>query len=174
MINDVRQQIPEDFSPGSRVWIYQSSRRFSPEEAAQVTQLLTLFAANWQSHGAPVKGYGNLFFGQFIVLMADESQTGVSGCSTDTSVHLVKEIEKLFAVDLFNRQALAFIIKDEVQLLPMSQLNAAAENNLINGSTIYFNNTVITKQDLLQNWLTPVKDSWLAKRINHLLVTGVE
>jgi hypothetical protein len=156
------------------VWIYQSNRLFSKDEALQVKQLLKQFAANWQSHGAPVKGYGNLFFGQFIVLMADESQTGVSGCSTDTSVHLMKEIEKLFSVDLFNRQSLAFIINDAVQLLTMAQLNAATENNLINGATIYFNNTVTTKKEMLQNWMTPLKDSWLAKRINHLLVTGIE
>lgn len=174
MINDFQKLVPEDFSPDSRVWIYQSNRLFSKDEALQVKQLLKQFAANWQSHGAPVKGYGNLFFGQFIVVMADESQTGVSGCSTDTSVHLMKEIEKLFSVDLFNRQSLAFIINDAVQLLSMSQLNAATENNLINGSTIYFNNTVTTKKELLQNWMTPLKDSWLAKRINHLLVTGIE
>ena len=31
--------------------------------------------------------------------------------------------------------------------------------------TIYFNNIVGTKNELLKSWLIPVKDSWLAKRI---------
>ncbi|WP_204351865.1 hypothetical protein, partial [Klebsiella variicola] len=69
---------------------------------------LIQFVSNWISHGTPVKGYANLLFGQFIILMADETATGVSGCSTDSSVHLMKEIELRFKADLFNRQNLAF------------------------------------------------------------------
>lgn len=171
---DFRGQIPADFAPTSRVWIYQCSRLFFLSEALHIEDILEQFVASWKSHGATVKGYGNLFFGQFIVLMADESATGVSGCSTDSSVHIIKEIEKLFKVDLFDRQSLAFIIKDKVQLLPLSQLNYAVENNFIDGSTIYFNNTVTSKEELLEKWMVPLKDSWLAKRINHLLVTGTE
>ena len=87
---------------------------------------LNSFTARWNSHGVPVKGYANLFFGQFIVLMADETATGVSGCSTDSSVRLVKEIESLFKVNLFDRQSLAFIVKDNIQLLPMAQLQYAS------------------------------------------------
>ena len=162
---DFSEQIPEDFSSDSRVWIYQCSRLFFLSEALQIEEILENFVAGWKSHGATVKGYANLFFGQFIIFMADESAAGVSGCSTDSSVHVIKEIEKLFKVDLFNRQTLAFIIKDKVQLLPMSQLNYAVENLFIDANTTYINNTVSTKQELMQNWLIPVKDSWLNKRI---------
>jgi len=106
-----------------------------------------------------------LFFGQFIVIMADETHAAVGGCSTDSSVHVIKAIEQKFNVDLFNRQNLAFVIKDKVQLLPLSQLSYAAENNFINGDTLYFNNTVLTKKELLEKWIVPVKESWLAKRL---------
>jgi hypothetical protein len=37
--------------------------------------------------------------------MADETATGVSGCSTDSSVRLIKEIEKIFGVNMFDRMA---------------------------------------------------------------------
>ena len=163
---DFKEQIPDDFSPASRVWIYQCSRLFFLSEALQIEEILEQFVTGWKSHGAEVKGYANLFFGQFILLMADESIAGVSGCSTDSSVHVIKEIEKQFKITLFERQTLAFIIKDKVQLLPLSQLNYAIENKFIDADTIYFNNTVTTKKDLLENWLITVKDSWLAKRIN--------
>lgn len=163
---DFKEQIPEDFSDASRVWIYQCSRLFFLSEALQIEEMLEQFVTGWKSHGADVKGYANLFFGQFIVLMADETVASVGGCSTDSSVHLIKEIEKQFKVELFDRQSLAFIIKDKVQLLPLSQLNYAVENKFINADTIYFNNTVTTKKELLESWLIPVKDSWLAKRIS--------
>ena len=63
------------------------------------------------------------------------------------------------------RNIVAFVIKDKVQVLPLSQLPYALENNYISGETLYFNNVVQTKEELLQQWLIPVKDSWLRTRI---------
>src|SRR5882724_2909128 len=144
---EYRQLLPEQFAPESRVWIYQSNRLLSMGEALKVEDLLNEFVAGWQTHGTPVKGYANLFFGQFIVLMADETAAGVSGCSTDSSVRLIKQCEQLCNVTLFDRQLLAFIVKDKVQLLPLQQLQYAADNNFISAGTIYFNNLVQTKAE---------------------------
>lgn len=158
-------QLPADFAADSRVWIYQASRLFGLGEVLQVEDMLKTFAANWQSHGSPVKGYGNVFFGQFIVLMADERATGVSGCSTDSSVRLIKQIEQMFNVNMFDRTSLAFVVKDKVQLLPLAQLQYAIDNQFISPDTLYFNNIVQTKAELEQKWIVPVKDSWLKSRI---------
>lgn len=162
---EYKHLLPEDFDPGSRVWIYQSSRLFMLSEALEIEKLMNDFVSQWNSHGSPVKGYANLFFGQFVVLMADETASGVSGCSTDSSVRLIKNFETRFNVNMFDRQMLAFIVKDKIQLLPLSQLNYAVENNFIDSNTLYFNNLVQTKQELENNWIVPVKDSWLSKRL---------
>jgi hypothetical protein len=156
--------IPDDFADDSRVWIYQSNRQFTISETLEIEELLENFSKNWQSHGAPVKGFANVFFGQFIIMMADETATGVSGCSTDSSVRLIKNIEEDYNVELFNRQQLAFTINERIQLLALSQLNDVSETILITPQTLYFNNIVQTKKDLLHNWIIPVKDSWFAKR----------
>jgi hypothetical protein len=161
-----QNQLPVDFHDSSRVWIYQSSRLFSLSEALQIEEILENFVEGWKSHGASVKGYANVFFGQFIVLMADETATGVGGCSTDSSVRMIKEIEQQMNVQLFDRQNLAFFVKEKIQLLPLSQLPYALENKFIDEDTLYFNNTVLTKRELLHHWIIPVKESWLAKRFN--------
>lgn len=161
---DFQEHLPADFADSSRVWIYQSSRLFFISEALAMEEMLNEFVASWNSHGTPVKGYANLFFGQFIVIMADETASGVSGCSTDSSVHLIKSIEGKFSVQMFDRQSLAFIVKDKIQLLPMNQLEYAVQNNFITADTLYFNNTVLTKKEMVENWIVPVKDSWLGKR----------
>lgn len=142
-------------------------------EALQLEDMLAPFAANWQSHGEKVKGYANLLFGQFIVFMADETATGVSGCSTDSSVRLIKETEKIFKVNMFDRQLLAFVVKDKIQLLPMSQLKYALDNQFITTDSIYFNNLVQSKEELEHNWLIPVKDSWLANKIRKTEPSGL-
>jgi len=155
-----------NFHPGSRVWVYQSNRLFLMSEALHIEDMLKEFTMHWQSHGTPVKGAAYLFFGQFIILMADETATGVSGCSTDSSVRLIKDIEKRFGVNMFDRTTLAFVIKDKIQLLPLSQLQYAAENGFIAPDTLYFNNLVLTKEELETKWLVPVKDSWLSTKIS--------
>ncbi|PZR22749.1 MAG: hypothetical protein DI535_25425 [Citrobacter freundii] len=156
------------FDPQSRVWIYQSSRIFTISEALDIEDKLNEFAKNWKSHGTPVKGAAYMFFGQFIILMADETATGVSGCSTDSSVRLIKEIEQTYKVNMFDRTMLSFVIKDKIQQLPMAQVSYAFQNGFLNGGSLYFNNTVQTKQELEDSWIIPVKESWLAKRIPQL------
>jgi hypothetical protein len=157
--------LPKDFSNNSRAWIYQSNRLFSIGEALEIEELLNDFTSSWMSHGIPVKGYGSLFFGQFIILMADEEATGVSGCSTDSSVRLMKDIENRYSVNLFERTLLAFVVKDKVQLIPLSQLSYSLQNGFINPDTLYFNNIVQTKKEMEGDWIIPLWESWLAKRI---------
>ncbi|MBX2922645.1 MAG: hypothetical protein KF746_10675 [Chitinophagaceae bacterium] len=163
---EYKSLLPEGFHDSSRVWIYQSSRMFTLSEVLNLEHMLNTFAAQWHAHGDAVKGFATVFFGQFIVIMADETQTGVSGCSTDSSVRMIKEIEKQFNVHLFDRQSLAFVVKDKIQLLPLSQLNYAVQNGFVTPDTLYFNNTILTKKELETSWIRPVKNSWLSKKIN--------
>jgi hypothetical protein len=158
---NITEHLPEDFAPTSRVWIYQCNRIFFMQEALDMEPMLQEFVQNWKSHGTPVKGYANLFFGRFIIIMADENATGVSGCSTDSSVHLIKEIEKKFAVNMFDRTMLTFYIKEKVEQIPLTQLNYAITNGFIKPDTLYFDNTVLTKITLENNWINAAKNTWL-------------
>ena len=163
MNTDFKVLLPEDFNSNSRVWIYQSNRMFTLHEAFQIEDILKAFVSSWHSHGTPVTGYANLFFGQFIVLIADETKSGVSGCSTDSSVRMIKDIEQMFNVNMFDRLLLGFIVKERVQMIPMAQLYYALENNFIEPTTLYFNNTVPDLEQLKNKWLIPLKESWLSK-----------
>lgn len=169
---DYQHRIPENFSTASRVWIYQSNRIFSTTEIPQIEITLANFVAIWKSHGAPVKGFATLLFGQFIIVMADETTVPVGGCSTDSSTQMIKQLEATFAVDLFNRQSLAFVVNDNLQTIPLAQLNQALENGLITPDTRYFNNTVLDKTSLLTKWMLPLKDSWLAKKMAKPIVVA--
>lgn len=160
---DIKEHIPEDFHDSSRVWIYQSSNLILISEALKLETMINAFISNWNSHGTPVKGYANLFFGRFLLLMADETATGVSGCSTDSSVQWVREVEQTFKTDLFDRTKLAFFIKDKVEVIPMQQLPYAIENGFISPNTLYFDNTILTKKQLLDRWITPAGETWLKK-----------
>lgn len=156
--------IPKEFSPESRVWIYQANRLFSLSEALEVEKILDSFISDWKAHGQPVKGFANLFFGQFIILIADENITTVSGCSTDSSVSMIKAIEDVFKISLFDRSQLAFVIKDKIQLLPLAQIEYALSNQFIQPDTLFFDHSVSSKRELLERWIVPLSTTWLGKR----------
>lgn len=156
--------IPVDFSPESRVWIYQSNRLLSLSEALEIEKILDSFISDWKAHGQPVKGFANLFFGQFIILIADENITTVSGCSTDSSVRMIKAIEDVFKINLFDRNQLAFVIKDKIQLLPLAQIEYALNNKFIQPDTLFFDHSVSTKKELIERWIVPISTTWLGKR----------
>ncbi len=164
MTVDLATILPKNFHPQSKLWIYQSNRTFTMNELFAIEDILEKFIEGWKSHGAPVKGFATALYGQFIILMADESFTTVGGCSTDSSVHVIKEIEKLTGVQMFNRELLAFWVKDKVQTIPMAQVAYALENGLLTKDTLYFNNLVANKAAMETQWMQPIEESWLGKK----------
>jgi hypothetical protein len=162
---DIVQFIPEYFNDNSKVWIYQSNRPFLKTEVIEIENILHNYVQNWKSHGAEVKGFSSVLFDYFIILIADESETMVSGCSTDSSVHIIKTIEEKFAVNLFDRQNLTFLCNDNIVQIPLPKINNAIKNKTIEPTTLFFNNAITTKKQLLTEWIVPINKSWLHKKI---------
>jgi hypothetical protein len=157
--------IPTDFSDNARVWVYQSSRAFIEKEEKEINEQLYQFYSQWQSHGDPVKGWAKLLFKQFIVVIADETDITVSGCSTDSSVRIIKSIERQYDVNMFDRLMLTFLVKGKAEMLPLNQVQYALDKGYIDRNTPLFNNLVQTKSQLLSSWLVPLHESWLAQRL---------
>lgn len=157
-------ELPNGYSPQSRVWIYQAMRPFTHEELQSATAAVSAFTKNWLSHGEPVKGTGMVLPQGFIILVADIAVTGVSGCSTDSSVRLVKELDSRFNAGLFDRQLLAFLVNNEVVRIPMQELNRAIAAQQVTPNTPYFNNMVETLDELSNGWPVPAGQSWLSKK----------
>lgn len=159
-----KQLLNPEFSPYSRVWVYQCNRLLGLSEAFEAEDRIREFVASWVSHSDDVKAEGHLFFGQFVVLIADETHIKVSGCSTDSSVRFIKTLGEAFKVDFFNRQNLAFVKGDKIEVVPLSQVKYALQHDILTPDTLYFNNLVLNKSELENDWIIPVKNSWLAKK----------
>jgi hypothetical protein len=157
--------VPADFADSSRVWIYQSNRPFNDKEVTEIREQLLHFYSQWVSHMKPVKGWADVLFRRYIVIMADETDVAVGGCSTDDSMRMIKSLERQYQVVLFDRLTLTFLVNNKTEMLPLSQVQYALDNGFITGDALFFNNLAATKKDLLENWLIPVKDSWLAARL---------
>lgn len=161
----LQQIVPAGFADNSRVWIYQSSRPFNDQEVREIKEQLYQFYVQWQAHGMPVKGWADLLFERIIVLMADETDVLVSGCSTDSSVRVIKSLERQYNVTLFDRLSITFLVKGQPEVLPLNQVQYAIDKGFIDGDTILFNNLVANKKELLNQWLQPLKNSWLSSQV---------
>lgn len=158
-MQDLFPQLPAN----ARVWVYQSNRVFTAEETSQIQQAIDQFVAEWSSHSRDVIAAGALLHNRFLVLVADETEFTVSGCSIDSSVAFVKRIAQQYQVDFFDRMQVAWIAGEEVHSADRVGFEKALSTGDVTENTIVFNNMITTKDQLLTSWQIPLKDSWHAR-----------
>ncbi|MDQ0967475.1 hypothetical protein QFZ20_002878 [Flavobacterium sp. W4I14] len=157
------------FSPQSRVWIYQSDRKFTSTEESEILNKLAAFTNQWKAHGNELLAKAEIRYGFFIILTVDESQAGVTGCSIDSSVRLIKEIEQEYHVDLFNRFNIAYKVNGEVVVNSKEDFETLVNIKQVTPETIVFNNMVQNMAELESKWEVPFQNSWHSTVFAHLL-----
>ncbi|GGG96148.1 ABC transporter ATPase [Pedobacter zeae] len=157
------------FSPQSRVWIYQSDRKFTSSEENEILNKLAAFTSQWKAHGNELLAKAEIRYGFFIILTVDESQAGVTGCSIDSSVRLIKEIEQEYHVDLFNRFNMAYKVNGEVVVNSKEDFETLVNIKQVTPETIVFNNMVQNLAELETKWEVPFQNSWHSTVFAHLL-----
>lgn len=145
----------------SRVWVYQSNREFTYDEMDDIREIVYDFVEAWDSHGMPVQAYGNIFHRRFLVFVADEEGHGVSGCSTDKSVNLVKQLGQKFNAEFFDRWQF-LIMREDKEILGFSKDEFAQKykEGDITEDTLVFDPLVKTKGEFLEKWIIPLQESW--------------
>jgi len=153
--------VPFNILPqNARVWIYQSNREFTDKEVVQISERIETFLATWKRHGEDLKSSYMIKYNQFIVLGVDEDFNDVSGCSIDSSVHFIQEIEKELGVDLMNKMNTAFRIGKNINIVSLADFQRFVKENKITTTTIVFNNMVQFKADFDSKWEVPAIQSW--------------
>ena len=150
----------ENLPSHSRVWIYQSNRKFTTQEVEFITDKAILFTNQWTKHGSDLQGSFVIKYNQFLILAVDEGFNNVSGCSIDSSVRFVKELEKFMGVDMMNKMNISFKDDDHINIVTMSDFKEFIKSNKITSETIVFNNMISTKEELETQWEVSVNNSW--------------
>jgi hypothetical protein len=88
--------------PDARLWAFGSDRALTPDEAKQVTEALTRFIERWTAHSDELTAGFRLFEDRFVLVAVDESRVAASGCSIDTLIHQLTELERALGVELLN------------------------------------------------------------------------
>ncbi|MDO6744710.1 ABC transporter ATPase [Tenacibaculum soleae] len=144
----------------SRVWIYQADREFTVEEVEYICAKAILFIDNWTRHGDDLKGSFTIKYNQFLVLGVDEGFNNVSGCSIDSSVRFIQELEKELRIDLMNKMNVSFKDGENINVVKLPDFQQLIKDKKITSKTTVFNNMVNTKEDFETNWEVTADKSW--------------
>ena len=157
--------IPFDQMPGhARIWTYTSNRKLEKKELDILSSRLSVFCEQWNTHGALMPTSFEIRFDQVIILAVDESQLGASGCSIDSSVRLLRDIETKFEIDLLNQGKVSFLHgENNLEVNNLLGIKSKVKEGILQAETIVLNPVVQSKSDLEKNWKIKAKESWLNK-----------
>lgn len=163
----VDQVIPINKLPAhARVWVYQSKEPVAEALVPIIRQRLQSFVSQWVSHNQALRAAGDLVLNRFVVLMVDESMAGASGCSIDSSVRFLKELQADYGLELFDRMYFSYE-DDNGRLFTVSRddFARAYENGEINNDTLVYDTLVHTKEDFDSGFRKRLVDSWHARLV---------
>ncbi len=148
--------LPED----SRIWIYQSNRKFSDEEVAQIEGELKVFLENWAAHGSGLEASYQLKYNRFIIIAINQDTQAATGCSIDASVHFIQQLEKKYNVELLDKMNVTFRNGEHIAYKPLIDFKKMAKDKAVTANTIVFNNLVNTVGEWQDYWEVPAGESW--------------
>jgi len=155
MLTDFKK-LPND----SRIWIYQSNRKFTDAEVEIIISETKIFLEQWTAHGADLEAGFEVRYNRFLVLGLNQSNASASGCSIDASVRFIQTLEKEFAVDLLDKMNVTFYNGEFIAHKSLIDFRKMAKARSVSPNTIVFNNLVNTKLEYLEDWEVAAKDSW--------------
>lgn len=150
------ENLPED----SKIWIYQSNRKFSDEEFSAIESELKTFLENWSAHGTGLESSYLLKYNRFIILAVNQEVQAATGCSIDSSVAFIQSLEQKYQVDLLDKMNVTFKNGEHIAHKSLLDFKKMAKEKAVTGNTIVFNNLVNSIEEFNESWEVPAADSW--------------
>lgn len=150
------ETLPEE----SRIWIYQSNRKFSDTEIAEIEKDLVEFLTNWSAHGSSLEASYQIKYNRFIIIAINQEVHPATGCSIDSSVSFIQNLEKKYEVDLLDKMNVAFKQGEFITYKTLLDFKKLAKEKAVSENTIVFNNLVNTIQEWNESWEVPAAESW--------------
>jgi chemotaxis regulatin CheY-phosphate phosphatase CheZ len=144
----------------SKIWIYQSNRRLTTDELELITNRTKIFLEQWAAHGTGLQAGFEIKYERFIVIAVNQDEQSATGCSIDSSVRFIQELEKELDIELLDKMNVAFKQGDFVNFKNLLDFKKMAKSGAIGKKTIVFNNLVTNILEYKENWEVPANDSW--------------
>lgn len=161
------EKMPDD----SRIWIYQANRKLTSSEVEVIAHTLREFCGQWAAHQMALQTSFSVDHNRFVILAVNENASTPSGCSIDSSVHVLKALEQNLQVDFFNRAEIAFLENNEIYTYPVQELKNLFANGRLSEGSLALNTLVQTLGDWKNKGTVKVSESWLKRYIPKIPVS---
>ncbi|PZX59666.1 hypothetical protein LV84_00874 [Algoriphagus ratkowskyi] len=151
----------ENISEDSRVWVYQAARQLSAREKDLISSKLSVFCDGWNTHGNRMPTSFQILDDQILVLAVDESGLGASGCSIDSSVRTLRQLEEELGTNITDQGKVTFKSNSgEISVASALGIKSKVTSGEIDSQTLVINSQVKSKKDLESVWVL-AGNSWL-------------
>jgi hypothetical protein len=155
----------EQFSPDSKIWVYQAERNLNDDELIQAKKFLDAFCREWTAHNQQLLAAADILYKRFIVLKVDETHTNASGCSIDKSVRALKDLGHNLDINLFNRMQVPYLENGSIMTVDFNHVEKALEEKKIDASTEFFDLNVSTLKQLQDRFIVPLRQHWAYPKV---------
>jgi len=144
----------------SKIWIYQSNRKLSDAEIAEIEEDLKAFIEEWSAHGTSLEASFLIKYNRFIILAVNQEVQQATGCSIDSSVVFIQQLESKYGIDLLDKMNVTYKQGEFLTHKSLLDFKRMAKEKAVSENTIVFNNLVNTIEEWKENWEVPASESW--------------
>ena len=155
----------------SKVWVYASNKILTDDTVTAIKKKAEVFINNWTAHENKLAAGFDIFYNCFLVIGVDEKYNAISGCGIDKSVEFIRQTEKEFELNLFDRKAIRILQNEQLIITNKLQVEDFFESGLMDENTTAFNNSITTKAEFDNFWKITIKSTWYYSSINKKPVT---
>ncbi len=159
MIKNNLNHIPDT----SKVWIFASPKSISKDISAEILTHIDAFLKQWKAHGKELKSFKEFIDGHFLIIAVDESFEQATGCSIDSMVHFIAEIEKKYQINFTDRSLVYYRLNEEVKSTNFLNIKELVHSGEIDENTPVYNNSIINGKQLKSEWIETAAKTWLKK-----------
>ncbi|HEY8513772.1 MAG TPA: hypothetical protein VIL31_17565 [Cyclobacteriaceae bacterium] len=150
----------------ARVWIYMANRQFSAEDHSVLHSILRAFTSEWAAHGVPLRASYTLAEDRFLILAVDESHHSPSGCSIDSSVGALRQIQEATGLDFLDRTGVPFESSGRINVIRLEELKQKYRDGVWDSQSLTFNTLAKTVGEFRSSWKVPAGTTWLKRYLD--------
>tara|TARA_B100001287_G_C22612862_1_gene496021 strand:- start:355 stop:846 length:492 start_codon:yes stop_codon:yes gene_type:complete len=152
-----------DLNKNSKVWVFQSSSKIPESLLDKISKDSKDFLDRLNSHGNSLNSSFKLVYNHFLIIAVENIKNEISGCSIDTIIRFVKNLELRYNLSFFDRFIIKYKEDNNIKATSLHEFKSICKTQKISNKITVFNNLVKNIDELENIWETNIQNSWLKR-----------
>ena len=152
-----------EVSKEAKLWVFPSSRKFYPQEIADLKTSIENFLADWSEGQEILKASYDLRYNRFILIAVDPIESSLSLATHDALISFIQQLESTYDVTLMDKINVCYKQGEFVQYKDLVAFKKLIKSRAVSSKTIVFDNMIQMKKDLEYDWEINIVESWLGR-----------